>query len=60
MEKKLKDLREEYLKTPIPKELKDVVQAALNEKPRKKSRVGRNILVSAAAALLIVTASVNI
>ena len=44
MEKKLKDLREEYLKTPIPKELNDVVQAALNEKPRKKPRVGRNIL----------------
>ncbi|MBT2665693.1 DUF3298 domain-containing protein [Bacillus sp. ISL-4] len=60
MEKKLKDLREEYLKTPIPKELNDVVQAALNEKPRKKPRVGRNILMSAAAALLIVTASVNI
>ena len=60
MERKLKDLRKEYLKTPIPKELKDVVQAALNEKPRKKPRVGRNILVSAAAALLIVTASVNI
>jgi hypothetical protein len=60
MEKKLKDLREEYLKTPIPKELKDVVQAALNERPRKKPSVGRNILVSAAAALLIVTASVNI
>ncbi|WP_285769051.1 DUF3298 and DUF4163 domain-containing protein [Peribacillus sp. SI8-4] len=59
MEKELKDLREEYLQTPIPKELKDVVQAALNERPRKKPRVGRNILLSAAAALLIVTASVN-
>ncbi|PJN90476.1 anti-sigma-V factor rsiV [Bacillus sp. mrc49] len=60
MEKELKDLRDEYLHIPIPKELKDVVQAALNEKPRKKPRVGRNILVSAAAALLIMTASVNI
>ncbi|MDQ0881935.1 hypothetical protein QFZ73_002946 [Peribacillus sp. V2I11] len=38
MEKKLKDLREEYLKTPIPKELNDVVQAALNEKSRRKPK----------------------
>ncbi|KWW20396.1 MULTISPECIES: anti-sigma-V factor rsiV [Peribacillus] len=60
MEKELKDLRDEYLHIPIPKELKDVVQAALNEKPRRKPRVGRNILVTAAAALLIMTASVNI
>ncbi|MFF2287774.1 DUF3298 and DUF4163 domain-containing protein [Peribacillus butanolivorans] len=59
MEKKLKDLREEYLQTPIPKELSDVVQAALNEKPRKKPRVARTIWITAAAALLIVTASVN-
>ncbi|MFB7641882.1 DUF3298 and DUF4163 domain-containing protein [Peribacillus butanolivorans] len=59
MEKKLKDLREEYLQTPIPKELNDVVQAALNEKPRKKPRVARSIWITAAAAMLIVTASVN-
>ncbi|MGE7766023.1 DUF3298 domain-containing protein [Peribacillus sp. NPDC096540] len=60
MEKKLNDLREEYLQTPIPKELNDVVQAALNEKPRKKPRVARPIWIAAAAAMLIVTASVNI
>ncbi|MGE6377874.1 DUF3298 domain-containing protein [Peribacillus muralis] len=60
MEKELKELRDEYLRTPIPKELKDVVQAALNEKPRKKPKVGRSILMSAAAALLIVTATVNV
>ncbi|MCK1994812.1 anti-sigma-V factor rsiV [Peribacillus muralis] len=60
MEKELMNLRDEYLHTPIPKELKDVVQAALNEKPTKKPRLGRNILVSAAAALLIMTASVNV
>ncbi|WP_057914193.1 RsiV family protein [Peribacillus muralis] len=60
MEKELMNLRDEYLQTPIPKELKDVVQAALNEKPKKKPRLGRNILMSAAAALLIMTASVNV
>nr|WP_058002468.1 RsiV family protein [Heyndrickxia oleronia] len=58
MDKKLEELKNEYKNTPIPKELDEIVNKALQHKNKKPFRY--HWLVGAAAAAIIFTASVNI
>lgn len=58
MDKRLEELKNEYKNTPIPKELDEVVNKALQHKNKKPFRY--HWLVGAAAAAIIFTASVNI
>lgn len=56
MDKKLEQLRKAYQNVPIPKELDQVVETALQHKPKKKRRIvvwPASTLV--AAAVLLVT-----
>ncbi|MED2942467.1 anti-sigma-V factor RsiV [Bacillus swezeyi] len=60
MEKKLEQLREEYKNVPIPKELDQVVETALRNKPKKKRRIVMWPASTAVAAAVLLTAVVNI
>ena len=60
MEKKLEQLRKAYQNVPIPKELDQVVETALQHKPKKKRRLVVWPVSTLVAAAVLLAAVVNI
>ncbi|QII47765.1 DUF3298 and DUF4163 domain-containing protein [Bacillus paralicheniformis] len=60
MEKKLEQLRKAYRNVPIPKELDQVVETALQHKPKKKKRLVVWPVSTLVAAAVLLAAVVNI
>lgn len=60
MDKKLKELKEEYKNVQIPKELDEVVNQAIKTKARRKKNSGWKWVAGIAAAAIIFTSGVNI
>lgn len=60
MDKKLEQLREEYQNVPIPKELDEMVEKALQHRPQRKRKILMWPASIAVAAAVLFAAAVNI
>lgn len=60
MDKKLEQLRKEYKQVPIPQELDEIVEKALQHRPNRKRRIVMWPASIAAAAAVFIFAAVNI
>ncbi|WP_234031506.1 DUF3298 and DUF4163 domain-containing protein [Lentibacillus cibarius] len=59
MDEKLKRLKKEYMNTPIPKELDDVVHDTLRSKQKKPKRPNPNWFIGLAAAVMLFVLTIN-
>lgn len=63
-DKQLSQLKDEYHKMPIPKELEQVVQKAIEDGKKKQQRsrlmMGRKIVATAAAAVVVFIGGINV